>query len=83
MSTLKLYAISDKSLMKYFMRLITIVLKNECLFLVDIDTRSSTEYRYVPVTKSRLRLGIRAAHDARVSLRTHLGADSNAYEVRM
>ena len=41
----------------------------------------STEYRYFPITKSRLRLSVQAAHDARISLRTDLGGDSNIYEV--
>ncbi|OAD53206.1 C3 and PZP-like alpha-2-macroglobulin domain-containing protein 8, partial [Eufriesea mexicana] len=48
---------------------------------VKIITPDSLEYRYFPITKSRLRLSIQAAHDARISLRTHLGGDSNVYEI--
>nr|XP_034187899.1 C3 and PZP-like alpha-2-macroglobulin domain-containing protein 8 isoform X2 [Osmia lignaria] len=39
------------------------------------------EYRYFPITKSRFNLSVQAAHDARISLRTHLGGDSNVYEI--
>ncbi|XP_076249632.1 C3 and PZP-like alpha-2-macroglobulin domain-containing protein 8 [Calliopsis andreniformis] len=46
-----------------------------------ILTPNSTEYRYFPVTKSRVNLKIQAAHDARISLRNHLGADSDVYEI--
>ncbi|XP_060828541.1 uncharacterized protein LOC132913902 isoform X1 [Bombus pascuorum] len=48
---------------------------------VRIITPDSIEYRYFPITKSRLRLSMQAAHDARISLRTHLGGDSNVYEI--
>ncbi|XP_017892186.1 uncharacterized protein LOC108632259 isoform X2 [Ceratina calcarata] len=33
------------------------------------------------MTRSRLKLDIKAPHDARISLRTHLGGDSNEYEI--
>lgn len=46
-----------------------------------IITPDSSEYRYFPITKSRLRLSVQTAHDARISLRTHLGGDSNVYEI--
>ncbi|XP_003698270.1 C3 and PZP-like alpha-2-macroglobulin domain-containing protein 8 isoform X2 [Apis florea] len=48
---------------------------------IRIITPDSSEYRYFPITKSRLRLCVQAAHDARISLRTHLGGDSNVYEI--
>ncbi|XP_076624207.1 uncharacterized protein LOC143343311 isoform X1 [Colletes latitarsis] len=38
-------------------------------------------YHYFPTTKSRLNVSIQAAHDARICLRTHLGSDSNMYEI--
>lgn len=30
-----------------------------------------------------IRLGVKAAHDARIALRTHLGEDSDVYEVNV
>ncbi|KAK2576302.1 hypothetical protein KPH14_005667 [Odynerus spinipes] len=48
---------------------------------VSTYTRDSLDYCYYPITKSRIDLRIRAAHDARISLRTHLGDDSNVYEI--
>ncbi|CAL7938983.1 unnamed protein product [Xylocopa violacea] len=46
-----------------------------------IITPDSLEYRYFPTTKSRLKLSVQAAHDARISLRTHLDGESNVYEI--
>ncbi|XP_043527655.1 uncharacterized protein LOC122538002 [Frieseomelitta varia] len=48
---------------------------------IRIVTPDSTEYRYFPITRSNIRLSVQAAHDARISLRTHLGGDSNIYEI--
>lgn len=48
---------------------------------IRISTPDSLEYRYFPITRSRLKLDIKAPHDARISLRTHLGGDSNEYEI--
>ncbi|XP_031831982.1 uncharacterized protein LOC116426735 isoform X1 [Nomia melanderi] len=44
-------------------------------------TPNSLEYRYFPTTRSRINLRIKAGHDARICLRTHLGSDSNIYEI--
>ena len=46
-----------------------------------IITPGCLEYRYFPTTKSRLNLSVQAPHDARISLRSHLGGDSNVYEI--
>ncbi|KAF7393084.1 C3 and PZP-like alpha-2-macroglobulin domain-containing protein 8 [Vespula maculifrons] len=48
---------------------------------VSINTIDSLDYCYFPITKSRIKLQIKANHDARISLRTHLGDDSNVYEI--
>lgn len=48
---------------------------------ITINTTDSLDYRYFPVTKSRISVSVKAAHDARISLRTHLGEDSNVYEI--
>ncbi|XP_003703487.1 uncharacterized protein LOC100874621 [Megachile rotundata] len=48
---------------------------------IKLITSDTLEYRYFPITKSRFDLNIQAAHDARISLRTHLGDDSNVYEI--
>ncbi|XP_076644265.1 uncharacterized protein LOC143354236 [Halictus rubicundus] len=48
---------------------------------LGITTPNSLEYRYFPITKSRINLRIKADHDARICLRTHLGSDSNMYEI--
>lgn len=48
---------------------------------VSTYTIDSFFYCYYPITKSRIDLRIKAAHDARISLRTHLGDDSNEYEI--
>jgi len=52
-------------------------------FLVRITTVDSLDYRYIPITKNSVSLGIKASHDARIALRTHLGGDSNVYEVML
>lgn len=48
---------------------------------IKIITPDSAEYRYFPITKTRIKLNIQAAHDARISLRSHLAGDSNVYEI--
>ncbi|XP_012219448.1 C3 and PZP-like alpha-2-macroglobulin domain-containing protein 8 [Linepithema humile] len=46
-----------------------------------ITTADSLDYRYIPITKNSISIGIKASHDARIALRTHLGSDSNVYEI--
>ncbi|XP_047357562.1 uncharacterized protein LOC124952160 isoform X2 [Vespa velutina] len=48
---------------------------------VSISTLDSMNYCYFPITKSHIKLRVKANHDARISLRTHLGDDSNVYEI--
>jgi len=48
---------------------------------VRITTADSLDYRFIPITKNSISVGIKASHDARIALRTHLGSDSNVYEV--
>ncbi|XP_020289136.1 C3 and PZP-like alpha-2-macroglobulin domain-containing protein 8 isoform X2 [Pseudomyrmex gracilis] len=46
-----------------------------------ISTVDSLDYCYIPITRSNISIGIKASHDARIALRTHLGNDSNFYEI--
>ncbi|XP_015610509.1 uncharacterized protein LOC107275171 isoform X2 [Cephus cinctus] len=48
---------------------------------IRINTIDSLDFCYFPITKSRVSLSVKASHDARIALRTHLGDDSNAYEI--
>lgn len=45
------------------------------------NTIDSTDYCYFPISNQEVHLSIQASHDARISLRTHLGEDSKVYEV--
>ncbi|KAG7206415.1 hypothetical protein KM043_003771 [Ampulex compressa] len=48
---------------------------------LTINTTDSLDYCYFPITKTSVSMRIKAAHDARIALRTHLGEDSNVYEI--
>ncbi|KAI4498280.1 hypothetical protein M0802_006766 [Mischocyttarus mexicanus] len=48
---------------------------------VTINTIDTLDYCYFPITRCSISLRMKANHDARISLRTHLGDDSNVYEI--
>ncbi|XP_015177785.1 PREDICTED: uncharacterized protein LOC107067093 isoform X1 [Polistes dominula] len=48
---------------------------------VAINTIDSLDYCYFPITRCNINLRMKANHDARIALRTHLGDDSNVYEI--
>lgn len=47
------------------------------------NTIDSTDYCYFPISNQEVHLSIQASHDARISLRTHLGEDSKVYEISL
>ncbi|XP_058797255.1 uncharacterized protein LOC131667678 [Phymastichus coffea] len=49
---------------------------------MSIETPNSLDYFYYPITKSKINVSVRAAHDARICLRTNLTDDTlDAYEI--
>lgn len=48
---------------------------------IRFNSIDSLDYYYFPISMRYVRLSVKAAHDARIALRTHLGEDSDVYEI--